>query len=1148
MRQMLLLGLFSLGGWAMADPGARPPVDFQRDIAPLLKARCLECHGPDKQRGGYRLDDRVSALEAGDSGSKGIVPGKSAESALIGHVTGKVGKRMPPKGDPLPPEQIALLARWIDAGASYPGTASQKATSSHWSLQPVGRPSVPGSLHARVLNPVDAFLQARLDKEGLVRNPPADRATLARRLSLDLTGLPLSPERVKAFVADNRSDAVLLLVRELMALPAHGERMARPWLDLARYADSKGYGSDPLRPYAWRYRDWVIDAFNRNLPYDQFVIEQLAGDLLPGATLDQKLATAFHRNTMTNTEGGTDREEFRTAAVKDRVDTTAQVFLGLTLGCAKCHTHKFDPLTQKEYYQFYAVFNQTADNDNSDDQPRLPTPTNAQAALKTSLNATLGALDKDSSRLVRFDTAAFQAFARAAIDGEKLWKPVVPTAVAATGGAILTMTPEGQISGAGEAAKSTYTLTLPPGLAGTQSLRLEVLPDDKLPARGPGRSEGGNFVLDRISLTEQPEPTRPAEGRFVRLELPGAGRFLHVAEVQAFLGTENLARKGKATQSSTAYGAEASRAIDGNTDGLHENGSVTHTGANDSSLWWEVDLGKVTRLDRVVVFNRTGPGMRERLDGVVVKLLDDKRATRWETRLAKAPERDVSLPLGGNGPRPIAVVGAKASFEQPQFTAEVLLKGESGKGWAVGTAAGKPAMLEIRLARPLTGTAVTVALRQDYGTRHLIGRFRLLARVGEPALPLPDASLLKTLATSPDQWNQADRARMVALWLPLSPEGKEIAGKREETVKKLAELEKQVVSTPVMEELPEGKKRKTRLLVKGNFLTPGDEVAPGLLAAVGPRVEGAPDRLKLARWIVSAESPLAARVQVNRLWALVFGRGLVETEEDFGLMGTKPSHPELLDWLASEFMRLKWDNRAILELLVTSATYGQTSTSRPDLLEKDSGNLLLARFPRRRLEAEAVRDQALAVSGLLSPKIGGESVYPPQPDGLWQAAFNGERTYPTSMGEEAHRRGIYTFWRRTVPPPGMQAFDAPSRESCTIRRFGSNTPLQAFVTLNDPVFVEAAQYLAARMAREAGTTDARLSRGFLLCLGRDPEPAELATLRELHDKALKDLPAGRAVQLAGKAPWPEAMPPADRAALFSVANILLNLDSFLTRN
>ena len=1135
---------------ASADPGAQKPVDFKKEIAPILTARCLECHGPDKQRGGYRLDSRALAIEAGDTGKKGIVPGKSAESSVIARIAGRDGKRMPPKGAPLSPQEAALLARWIDGGAPYADSGTPVVASTHWSYQPLKSGPMPVLADPPgIQNPVDLFVRARLEKEGIRPNPQADRATIARRLALDLTGLPLDPERVRAFEADASPDAVRQLARQLMAEPAYGERMARPWLDLARYADSKGYGSDPLRPYAWRYRDWLIDSFNRNMPYDQFIIEQLAGDLLPGSTLEQKLATAFHRNTMTNTEGGTDREEFRTAAVKDRVDTTAQVFLGLTLGCAKCHSHKFDPITQKEYYQFYAAFNQTADNDHPEDLPRIPTPSPDQAARKLILQNRQAELDKEGERLARFDTPEFGAFAKQLLEGEQAWKILAPKSAEATGGMKLNTDKDGTVEASGASEKSVYKLHLGSGGKGSSLLRITALPDEKLPSRGPGLA-GGNFVLDQVQVTEAPEGSKPLQGRYVRLELPGKDRFLHVAEVQAFWREENLARRGKASQSTTGFGGEASRAIDGNTDGVHENGSVTHTNLGDPSPWWEVDLGMQTSLDRVVVHNRTGASLQERLDGVIVKILDGNRQVVWENKVAKAPREQLALSLDPSAPRPIPILGASASFEQPGFTAAALLKAEKGSGWAVGGAPGKPATLELKLARPLGDIPVTVTLRQNYGGKHLLGRFRLAGRAGESMVPVPSAELLQAMAMPPSAWTSAQKEIVRAVWLPLSPEGRQLASRRESLKKELAELEKQVVSTPVMEELAEGKKRKSRILVKGNFLDPGEEVQPAVLSAVAPKVAGQVDRLTLARWIASPANPLTARVQVNRLWSLLFGRGLVETEEDFGLMGAKPSHPELLDWLAAEFIRLKWDNRALLELLVASATYQQSSIARADLLAKDPNNLLLARFPRRRLEAEAVRDQALAVSGLLSRKIGGPSVYPPQPDGLWQAAFNGERTYPTSKGEDAHRRGVYTFWRRTVPPPNMQAFDAPSREACTVRRVGSNTPLQAFVTLNDPVFVEAAQHLGARMAREGVGTSAQLVRGFELCLGRKPSPEELAALMDLHGQTESALekPGDAAGKLAGSANWPEGMAPASRAALFHVANVLLNADAFLTRN
>ncbi|HZY90543.1 MAG TPA: DUF1549 and DUF1553 domain-containing protein, partial [Gemmataceae bacterium] len=615
---------------------------------------------------------------------------------------------------------------------------------------------------------------------------PADRFTLLRRASLDLRGLPPSPQEVEAFAHDASPDAYEKAVDRFLADSAYGERWARVWLDQARYADSAGYGSDPLRTI-WRYRDWVIDTFNRNLPYDRFTVEQLAGDLLPKPTLEQRMATAFHRNTMTNTEGGTDREEFRVAAVKDRVDTTLQVWMGLTVGCAKCHSHKYDPITQKDYYRFYAFFNQTADADRPDESPVIPCPT---------------------------------------------------------------------------------------------------------------------------------------------------------PEVQ-------------------------------------------------------------------------------------------EQVRKFDERLAP--------------------------------------------------------------------------LKKVFG--------------GAPAAALGVLGV------------QAVRAR----------------------VARLEKSRPSVPTLPVMVEFPAGKRRATHVMTKGNFLSPGEKVEPGVPAAFPPLPKDAPpDRLGVARWLISPDNPLTARVAVNRYWAQLWGAGLVETEEDFGTQGELPSHPELLDWLATEYVRLGWDTKAFLKLLVTSAAYRQSARVTAEKLARDPRNRLLTRGPRFRLEAEMVRDQALALSGLLSRKVGGPSVFPPQPPGLWQAAFNGQRTWATSAGADRHRRGLYTFWRRTIPYPSMTTFDAPSREICTVRRIRTNTPLQAFVTLNDPVYVEAAQALARRVVKEGGATaEGRARYGLRLCLCRPPSGAQVQRLLSLYQSERehfrKDAKAALKLATDPLGPLPPGADAAELAAWTVVANVLLNLDGVLTK-
>jgi hypothetical protein len=768
----LTAGLLAAPAAVAAGRAATPPVNFARDVQPILSKACFACHGPDEgtRAAGLRLDSRAAAV---GGARPAVTPGNPAASRLLARVTeASEARRMPPAkaGPRLTGEQVRVLRAWIQQGAPY---------TEHWAFRRPQRPPVPAvRLKGWVRNPVDAFVLARLEKEGRRPAPEADRYTLLRRVSLDLRGLPPTPAEVDAFEQDRAPGAYERAVDRLLADPAYGERWARMWLDLARYADSAGYGSDPLRPNMWRYRDWVIDAFNRNLPYDQFTIEQLAGDLLPNPTLEQRMATAFHRNTMTNTEGGTDDEEWRVAAVKDRVDVTGQVWMGITVGCAKCHTHKYDPIQQKEYYSLFHLFNQTADNDQPDEAPVIPAPTAA-----------------------------------------------------------------------------------------------------------------------------------------------------HQAELAA-----------------------------------------------------------------------------------------------WEGKLAAARGR-----LAG-------------------------LAGDARKAVEAEVAA-------LEKARP------------------------------------------------------------------------------------------QPPTLPVLAELPPEKQRRTRVMIKGNFLDPGDPVTGGVPAAFGPLPPGAPaNRLGVAQWIVRPDNPLTARVAVNRFWAQLFGAGLVETEEDFGTQGDLPSHPELLDWLATEYQRLGWDTKALLRLLVGSATYRQSAR----FTGADPRNRLLGRAPRHRLEAEMIRDQALALSGLLSRKIGGPSVFPPQPEGLWQAAFNGQRTWTTSTGEDRYRRGLYTFWRRTVPYPSMAAFDAPSREACTVRRPRTNTPLQAFVTLNDPVFVEAAQALGRRILREGGPTlESRVAYGLRLCLCRPARPEEVRTLAALvrselaHFQQKPQEALALATEPLGK--LPEGADAAEYAAWTVAGNVLLNLDGVLTR-
>lgn len=930
---------------------AAEPVDYNRQVKPILAGKCFACHGPDAEtrKAGLRLDTREGALAETESGGFAIVPHKPDEGDLLARVAeSDPDLRMPPAetGKQVTPEELAILRRWIAEGAEY---------QPHWSFVRPTSPPLPAVKGAWGENAIDRFVLARLESEQLAPSPEAERYALVRRVYLDLLGVPPTIEEADAFVNDRAPDAYERLVDRLLASPRYGERWAHVWLDLARYADSAGYAQDPPRTI-WKYRDWVISALNRNQPFDQFTIEQIAGDMLPEPTEEQLIATAFHRNTMTNSEGGTDDEEFRNAAVVDRVNTTLQVWMGLTMGCAQCHTHKYDPITQEEYFRVFAIFNQSEDADRGDETPVLRSLTAEQRAEQQRLDARIAAVEK--------------AIAES--------KPAETT----------------------------------------------------LPKR-----QGDLRV------------------QYVRVELPGKGVYLHLAEVEALVDGKNVATSGKATQVSTDYEGAAERANDGNTNGDYFTAkSTSHTAAGDDP-WWEVDLLAEQAVREIVVWNRTDGGTGARLKNFRVVALDADR--------------------------------------QPVFVATIE----------------KPPQPSVKIALPATHEALTDAQR------------KALAAYVAGNQETPEVRMLRT------ELAELKQARS------------KIDG----------------VPTPIMRELPPQRQRKTFLQYRGNFLDTGPEVSPGVPAILHPLPEGMPaNRLSLARWLVDERNPLTARVVVNRYWEQLFGIGLVETSEDFGIQGEPPSHPALLDFLAVDLMQSGWDTKRLVKQIVTSATYRQSSKVTPALAERDPYNRLLARGPRNRLSAELVRDQALAIAGLLSTKMYGPSVQPPRPKLGLASAFGGSTDWETSPGEDKFRRGLYTSWRRTTPYPSMTTFDATSREVCTIRRIPTNTPLQALVTLNDPVYVEAAQALARRAMTEGGTTPReRATYAFRLCVTRPPSEAEAARIVRLYEAALERYQASpdAARQLATDplGPLPEGLDAAEAAAWTVVGNVLLNLDEVLAR-
>ncbi len=1149
----LALGL-GISHQAKAGVGPEPEVDFNRDIRPILSRNCFACHGRDEEHRAakLRLDQRDSALAELEDGARAIVPGDPESSELIFRITEEDETvRMPPKkaGGRLRPDEIERIRRWIAQGAAY---------ANHWAYEPPkDRPLPEVRDRSWPRNGIDFWVLARLEAEGLRPSEPADRFTLLRRASLDLRGLPPSPSELESFAKDASADAYEQAVERFLDDPAYGERWARMWLDLARYADSAGYGSDPLRPNMWRYRDWVIDAFNRNLPFDQFTIEQLAGDLLPDATLEQRIATAFHRNTMTNTEGGTDDEEFRVAAIKDRVDTTGQVWLGLTIGCAKCHSHKYEPISQKEYYQVYALFNQTADTDKPDEQPVIPAPTpEIQEAIQR-IDAQVAALK------ARLDVTTPEIAAAQATWEESLRKPPAWTVLdallaskAESGATLKALTDRSILVEGTNPVGETYTIEALTSLKAITAVRLEAIPDPSLPQGGSGRGPDGGFVLSHLSVQAEPsdDSGQAPTGRYVRVELPGNSKMLSLAEVQVFSGGKNVALAGKAEQSSTDFDGPPNLAIDGNTDGRYaEAKSTTHTRV-ESNPWWQVTLAEPRAIDRISLWNRTDGGLGSRLANARVLILDDARKVVWQTDLPEPP--DPSRDLSPSGKRPVTLASATADLSQQGFAvADVLKPADPNTGWAVEPQQTVPHQAVFVAREPVSlpvPCRLTIRLEhrfKDPGKN--LGRFRLSVTDDPAAIRRAEVppSVLAILDTPAEKRTPEQMETLARHYRSIAPVLKPI---RDE-IARLEKSKPDVPSLPVMVELPPDRRRETRLLMKGNFLSPGEVVEPNVPAFLNPMPEGASnDRLGLARWLVAPDNPLTARVAVNRFWSQLFGTGLVETEEDFGTQGDLPSHPELLDWLAREYVRSGWDTKALLRLMVTSATYRQSSRVTPERLQKDPRNRLLSRGPRFRLEAEMVRDQALAISGLLSRKVGGPSVFPVQPEGLWQAAFNGQRTWSTSKGDDRYRRGLYTFWRRTVPYPSMAAFDAPSREICTVKRTRTNTPLQAFVTLNDPVFVEAAQALARRIVREGGASvEDRVRYGLLLSLGRPPSSRQVEVLTGLFEseRARYQSDAQKALALATEplGPLPEGMDPAEMAAWTTVANVLLNLDGVLTK-
>ena len=1142
---LLLPGLLA----ALGLSAAAPSLEFNRDIRRILSETCFQCHGPDAGGGKagkktLRLDlPEAAYAPRGDHAA--IVPGHPEQSEVIRRIQSKdPDDQMPPpdSGKTLSATDRATLEEWIRQGGTY---------SRHWAYVAPTRSPVP-AVEARnwPRNPIDHFILARLEQERLKTNPEADTEALERRASLDLTGLPPAT-RSETAIEPRDYDR---FIDGLLASRAYGEHWARLWLDLARYADSSGYADDPARTI-WAYRDYVIRSFNANKPFDVFTLEQLAGDLLPEPTEDQQIATAFHRNTLTNNEGGTNDEEFRNVALVDRVNTTMAVWMGTTMACAQCHNHKYDPISQEDYFRLFAILNNTADADRGDESPVMPLFNDDQKRFKAETVTEVGRLEAILSRTTP-ELAKDQILWESRVSKPLSWQTMIPAKVASMAGAAIHTGNDGIVHAGRSGKTDSYVIELSSNdVQPVQALRLEVLPEGGTPAGRVGHADG-NFVLSRVQARIVPDKPTVPKARHVRIELPGKERILSLAEVQIFQGDKNIAQSGEARQSSTAFEGPAKLAIDGNTNGDFNGArSTTHTETSNSP-WWEVDLKNSVPIDRVTIWNRTD-GSQERLSGFRVVLLDENRMPVWDQVVAEPPKP--SKELRPDASRPVEFRLAVADFEAKGFEAALVLTNPdpTQKGWSVAPQLTERHYLTLIPTHPFSvgpGSNLVITLDHQSKPEHAtLAAFRVSQTSDSRAaeilqIPTP---VLSALGRSTDLRTPTDTATVTSHHLLVATRLQPQREKLAELRKKLAEL-KPHTTVPVLRELASKDRRKTLIQLRGNYMNLGQEVHAGLPPSLGlASTTQQPDRLELARWLMDKRNPLTARVVANRLWESVFGIGLVRTSEEFGSQGEPPSHPELLDWLAMELVDSGWDLKHLLRLMVTSATYRQSSKVTSEHMARDPENRWLARGPRFRLSAEMIRDQAMAVSGLLSARMHGPPVKPAQPKLGLSAAFGSGTDWETSMGEDRFRRGIYTTWRRSNPYPSMSTFDAPNREVCLVRRERSNTPLQALVTLNDPVYIEAAQSLGRHMALAPGTVPDRLRTGFRQCLHRPPSSEELTAITTLLERSRQrfQTDAVKAKRLATEpiGELPSGLDAIDAAAWTSVANVLMNLDEFLMK-
>jgi hypothetical protein len=1004
-----------------------------QDVRPIFEKSCYSCHGPKLQSANLRLDSKPAKV---------IVPGDSANSILYQRVAGLGDQpRMPMGAKPLDPAQIAIIKSWIDKGADWPEIGSAQSTATHWAFIPPVRAALPNVKNPEknqgeknrgwLRNPIDHFILAKLDAENLQPSPEADRVTLLRRLSLDLIGLPPTPEEIDAFLSDRSPKAYENQVDRLLKSPHYGEKWARTWLDAARYADSDGFEKDKQRS-VWFYRDWVINALNRDLPYNQFIIDQIAGDLLPNPTQDQIVATGFLRNSMVNEEGGIDPEQFRMEAMFDRMEAIGKGILGVTIQCAQCHNHKYDPIKQEDYYRMLAFLNSTSE---SNIAVYTPAEQMKRADLFRQIREAEGTLQHHNSdwesRMAKWESQVGT--------NQPQWTVITPEIdTLSDGGQRYILQPDGSFIAEGYApTKFSVKFTAKTDLQNITAFRLELLTDPNLPLNGPGRSIQGTCALTEFEVESGAVGAKP-----VRIKI------------------------AKAT----------------------------------------ADYNQPEKDLEPIFYDKT---TRHRVTGPIDFAIDGKDETAWGID-------------AGPGRR-----------NQPRNAVFVTEKPISNSG----------------------GTTLVIRLKQDHGgwnsddnQNNNLGRFRLSITTAPntDADPVP-AGVRKILAIPRDRRTPEQVQTVFSYWRTTVPEWKDANAKIEALWSQFPEGAAQLVLQNRADP------RETHLLTRGDFLKPAALVTPGVPDFLNPLPSGPATRLTFAKWLVDPKTPTTARSIVNRVWQAYFGTGIVATAENFGTQCEPPSHPELLDWLAVDLMENGWSLKKLQRLIVTSATYKQSSTITPEAYARDPYNVLLARGPRFRVDAEIVRDIELEASGLLNQKVGGPSVYPPAPDFLFQPPVSyGPKNWYEDKGENRYRRALYTFRYRSVPYPMLQTFDAPNGDSSCVRRSRSNTPLQALTTLNEPLSIEAARALALKTLREGGKTDAdRLTYAFRRCVARKPTDAEAHELLGFLEKQTIRLRDGwlDTWSLTGEPPkLPDGTTPVQLGAWTALSRVLLNLDETITKD